>query len=118
MQRIGRYEVTDHLGAGSFATVHHAHDLRLDDEVAVKVLAENHTLNPDMLSASSARAGLCGVRAARTWRRSTTSANCPTTSRTWCSSWLIAAPWAIAWRHCAPRGGLPIEAMCWWSRGR
>ena len=49
MQRIGRYEVTDRLGAGSFATVHRAHDLRLDDEVAVKVLAENHTLNPDML---------------------------------------------------------------------
>ena len=36
MQRIGRYEVTDRLGAGSFATVHRAHDLRLDDEVAVK----------------------------------------------------------------------------------
>ena len=49
MQRIGRYEVTDRLGAGSFATVHRAQDLRLDDEVAVKVLAENHTLNPDML---------------------------------------------------------------------
>src|SRR5699024_7706475 len=49
MQRIGRYEVVDHLGAGSFATVHRARDLRLDDEVALKVLAENHTLNPDML---------------------------------------------------------------------
>lgn len=49
MQRIGRYEVVDHLGVGSFATVHRARDLRLDDEVALKVLAENHSLNPDML---------------------------------------------------------------------
>lgn len=49
MQRIGRYEVTERLGAGSFATVHRAHDLRLDDEVALKVLAENHAVNPDML---------------------------------------------------------------------
>lgn len=48
-QRIGRYEVIDRLGAGSFATVHRADDLRLDDEVAVKVLAENHTVNPEML---------------------------------------------------------------------
>ncbi|MGP9844006.1 protein kinase domain-containing protein [Brachybacterium sp. 107] len=46
---IGRYEVIDRLGAGSFATVHRALDLRLDDEVAVKVLAENHTVNPEML---------------------------------------------------------------------
>lgn len=49
MQRLGRYEVEGRLGAGSFATVHRAHDPRLEDEVAVKVLAENHTLNPDML---------------------------------------------------------------------
>ncbi|GAA4520485.1 serine/threonine-protein kinase [Brachybacterium paraconglomeratum] len=48
-QRIGRYEVIDRLGAGSFATVHRAHDLSLDEEVAVKVLAENHTMNPEML---------------------------------------------------------------------
>src|SRR5690625_4562633 len=49
MQRIGRYEVIDRLGAGSFATVYRAYDLRLEDEVAVKVLAENHALNPDLL---------------------------------------------------------------------
>src|SRR5690625_7657361 len=49
MQRIGRYEVIDRLGADSFATVYRAYDLRLEDEVAVKVLAENHALNPDLL---------------------------------------------------------------------
>ena len=49
MQLIGRYEVIDRLGAGSFATVHRAYDDRLDDEVAVKVLGDNHTVNPEML---------------------------------------------------------------------
>lgn len=33
---------------GSFATVHRAHDPVLDDTVVVKVLAENHSLNPDV----------------------------------------------------------------------
>ncbi|MGP5129786.1 protein kinase domain-containing protein [Brachybacterium tyrofermentans] len=49
-ERIGRFEVRGRLGVGSFATVHRALDLRLDDEVAVKVLAENHSANPEMLS--------------------------------------------------------------------
>nr|WP_246256113.1 protein kinase [Isoptericola halotolerans] len=36
------------LGAGSFATVHAARDDRLDDDVVVKVLAENHSINPEV----------------------------------------------------------------------
>ena len=49
-ERIGRLQVRGRLGVGSFATVHRALDLRLDDEIAVKVLAENHSANPEMLS--------------------------------------------------------------------
>lgn len=33
---------------GSFATVHNARDERLDDDVVVKILAENHSLNPEI----------------------------------------------------------------------
>ena len=46
--RIGRYRVTGVVGAGGFATVLRAEDERLEDEVAVKVLAENHSLDPDV----------------------------------------------------------------------
>lgn len=46
-RRIGRYRVLDVVGTGAFATVLRAHDDRLDAEVAVKVLAENHSLSPD-----------------------------------------------------------------------
>src|SRR4051812_2894327 len=35
----GRYRTSDRLGAGGTATVHRAHDERLDREVAVKVIA-------------------------------------------------------------------------------
>src|SRR5699024_4946873 len=49
MQRLGRYELVDPLGADSRATVYRAYDPRLEDEVALKVLAENHGLNPDRL---------------------------------------------------------------------
>ncbi|MEN5072698.1 serine/threonine-protein kinase [Isoptericola cucumis] len=45
---LGRYRVGDVIGAGSFATVHRAVDERLDDTVVVKVLAENHSLNPEI----------------------------------------------------------------------
>ncbi|MTV25954.1 serine/threonine protein kinase [Nitriliruptoraceae bacterium ZYF776] len=47
-ERIGRFRVTGVVGAGGFATVLRAVDDRLEDEVAVKVLAENHSLDPDV----------------------------------------------------------------------
>ena len=43
-----RYRLGEVIGAGSFATVHRARDERLDADVAVKVLAENHSLNPEI----------------------------------------------------------------------
>lgn len=36
------------LGVGGFATVYRARDARLEDDVAVKVLAENHSMDPDI----------------------------------------------------------------------
>lgn len=48
VQRAGRYRLGGVLGVGSFATVHQAFDERLDAEVVVKILAENHALNPEI----------------------------------------------------------------------
>lgn len=47
-ERLGRYEVEGVIGRGGYATVYRAHDPRLDATVAVKVLAENHSLDPDL----------------------------------------------------------------------
>ncbi len=47
-ERIGRYRVTGVIGVGGFATVLRAVDERLEDEVAVKVLAENRALDPEV----------------------------------------------------------------------
>lgn len=44
----GRYRAEEVIGVGSFATVHRAADDLLDDTVVVKVLAENHSLNPEI----------------------------------------------------------------------
>jgi len=46
--QIGRYEVLDLIGTGAFASVYRARDERLDAEVAVKVLAENHSFDADL----------------------------------------------------------------------
>ncbi|MFI5648452.1 serine/threonine-protein kinase [Kitasatospora sp. NPDC051705] len=48
MRKLGRYLLTERLGAGSFATVWKAYDPELDTEVAVKVLAENWAANADV----------------------------------------------------------------------
>ncbi len=48
MEKIGRYRLTQRLGAGSFATVWRGHDDELDVPVAVKVLAENWADNADV----------------------------------------------------------------------
>ena len=47
-QWIGKYRAEKVLGSGSFATVWLAFDDRLDDRVAIKVLADNWALNEDV----------------------------------------------------------------------
>lgn len=47
-ERLGRYRLDGVIGVGAFATAYLAADERLDDVVVVKVLAENHTLNPEV----------------------------------------------------------------------
>ena len=47
-RRIGRYRLREVIGVGAFATVHLATDERLDATVVLKVLAENHSLNPEV----------------------------------------------------------------------
>lgn len=46
--RIGRYTVEQVIGTGAFATVYRAVDERLGATVAVKLLADNHCLDPDI----------------------------------------------------------------------
>lgn len=47
-RRIGRYVVEQVVGTGAFATVYRAVDERLGATVAVKLLADNHCLDPDI----------------------------------------------------------------------
>lgn len=47
-RRVGRYTVGDVLGFGSFATVYRGVDDRLDADIVLKILAENHSLNPEI----------------------------------------------------------------------
>ncbi|ROR74019.1 serine/threonine-protein kinase [Bogoriella caseilytica] len=47
-ERLGRYRLEEVIGVGSFATVHRAVDEALLDTVVIKMLAENHSLNPEI----------------------------------------------------------------------
>ncbi|QGH68184.1 serine/threonine-protein kinase [Pseudactinotalea sp. HY158] len=48
MAEVGRYRLGEVIGVGSFATVYRASDDWLDSTVVVKILAENHSLNPEI----------------------------------------------------------------------
>jgi eukaryotic-like serine/threonine-protein kinase len=45
---IGRYPVTGLVGTGAFAAVYRAVDERIGTEVAIKLLADHHSLDPDV----------------------------------------------------------------------
>ncbi|MTV24492.1 protein kinase [Nitriliruptoraceae bacterium ZYF776] len=45
---MGRYRLVGVSGTGTFATVHRAEDERLGDTVALKILAENHSLDGEV----------------------------------------------------------------------
>src|SRR6478672_8346886 len=47
--RLGSYEILVRIGAGGMGEVYRARDTRLDRDVAVKVLPESLTSNPDRL---------------------------------------------------------------------
>lgn len=47
-ERLDNFRLEDVIGVGSFATAHRAVDERLNSTVVVKVLAENHSLNPEI----------------------------------------------------------------------
>jgi tRNA A-37 threonylcarbamoyl transferase component Bud32 len=47
-QRIGNYQIEQHIGSGAFATVWFARDVMLDAPVAVKVLADNWARDPEI----------------------------------------------------------------------
>ncbi|MDH3681597.1 MAG: serine/threonine protein kinase [Acidimicrobiia bacterium] len=47
-ERLGPYRILEPVGVGGFAVVYRAVDDRFDTEVAIKVLADNHALDPDV----------------------------------------------------------------------
>jgi TolB-like protein/Flp pilus assembly protein TadD len=48
--RLGPYEITELLGSGGMAEVYRARDVRLDREVAVKILPEHFASDPEALA--------------------------------------------------------------------
>lgn len=61
MEEVGRYRVRGRLGSGAFAVVWHAHDSSLDIDVAIKVLAEHHCHDADVVRRFVAEARLLRV---------------------------------------------------------
>src|SRR5437870_1416784 len=53
--QVGAYEVLSLLGAGGMGEVYRARDPRLERDVAIKVLPEAFSHDPDRLRASSRR---------------------------------------------------------------
>src|SRR6185295_12313173 len=59
--KLGPYEILSPLGAGGMGEVYRAHDIRLDREVAIKVLPASFANDPDRLSRFEVEAKATGA---------------------------------------------------------
>lgn len=62
---VGPYRIIGPIGSGGFATVYRARDERLESDVALKILAENHSLDADIRERFLAEARLLRRAAGR-----------------------------------------------------
>ncbi len=68
--KLGHYDVTALLGEGGMGQVYRAHDTKLDRDVALKVLPQAFTDDPDHLSRAQRPASAHGddCLTPQTWR--------------------------------------------------
>jgi urea transport system substrate-binding protein len=59
-ERLGRYEITDTLGAGGMGVVYKAHDAAIDRDVAIKVLSADVSVNFNALNRFTVEARAAG----------------------------------------------------------
>ena len=116
--RLGRYRLEEVIGTGAFSTVYRAVDERLEDVVAVKVLAENHSFDPEVrerfLTEGRVLRRIDSPHVTAVHDRGRPSGR----SRSWCSSMPTAARWPDASPHVARRGGSRPPTTCARSPGR
>ena len=93
--RLGHYDVTAPLGAGGMGEVYQARDTKLGRNVALKVLPEAFTSDPDRLARFEREAKVLASLTIRTsapstgWKRRRA-------RRRWSSNWSTGRPWRIA----------------------
>lgn len=69
---LGPYEILAPLGAGGMGEVYRAKDTRLDREVAVKILPEHLSTNPDAQARFEREAKAVAAQCERMWIRTAT----------------------------------------------
>ncbi len=66
--RLGVYEVSAKIGEGGMGEVYQARDTKLDRDVALKVLPEAFTADPERLARFEREAKRCWCRGEDSWK--------------------------------------------------
>ncbi len=115
-REFGPYQITSPLGAGGMGEVYRARDRKLGRDVAIKILPQEFTADPERRGRFAREARVLATLQSPAHRRHLRAGRGRRSDRPWSSSWSRGRRWRTAFARAAARCPMRCRSRVKWSR--